>query len=130
MAIQLYLRIDDPKLRFLYYMKSSLLTTAYHDTMFNLGCDYGLCFLNTLEARIVKKTCHRPKTLAPIKGWFVGRVSRMHIKFGNYRVDYKNPIDWMDRPSNMEIGLCWYQNETNNKWTCVLTNLLIVDIKK
>ena len=38
------------------YMKPKLLTAANHDTMLNLGCDCGVCFLNTHEARIVKKT--------------------------------------------------------------------------
>ena len=89
------------------YMKPKLLTAANHDTMLNLGCDCGVCFLNTLEARIVKKH-GRPKKLAPIKVWFVGRVYRMRRKFGNRWVEYRDPIDLMDHPSNMEIGLCWY----------------------
>ena len=29
----------------------------------------------------------------------------------------------------MEIGLCWYQNGTKNKWTYELTNHLVVDLK-
>ena len=37
------------------YMKPKLLTAANHDTMLNLGCDYEVCFLNTLKARIVHK---------------------------------------------------------------------------
>ena len=32
--------------------------------------------------------------------------------------------------SSMDIGLCWYQNETNNKWTYDLTDHLMVDLKK
>ena len=35
----------------------------------------------------------------------------------------------MDRPSNVEIGLCWYQKNANNKWTYDLTNHLMVDLK-
>ena len=30
-------------------------------------------------------------------------------KIGNHRVEYKDPIYLMDHPSNMQIGLCWYQ---------------------
>ena len=71
-------------------MRPKLLTTANHDTMLNLGCDYGVCFLNTLEARTVK---------------ICGRVNRMCRKFGNPWVEYRDPIDLMDHPSNMEIGL-------------------------
>ena len=33
----------------------------------------------------------------------------MRRKFGNRWVEYRDPIDLMDHPSNMEIGLCWYQ---------------------
>jgi hypothetical protein len=29
----------------------------------------------------------------------------------------------------MEIGLCWYQNGTNNKWTYNFTNHLVVDLE-
>ena len=44
-------------------------------------------------------------------------------------VGYRNPIDSMDYPSNMEIGLRWYQKGTNNKWTYNLTNHLMVDLE-
>ena len=30
----------------------------------------------------------------------------------------------------MEIGLCWYQQGTNNKWTYDLTDYLMVDLEK
>jgi hypothetical protein len=49
--------------------------------------------------------------------------------FGNCWVEYRDPIDLMDRPSNMEIGSCWYLKETNNKWTYNLTNHLMVDLE-
>ena len=29
----------------------------------------------------------------------------------------------------MEIDLCWYQRETNNKWTYNLTNYLMIDLE-
>jgi hypothetical protein len=35
-------------------MKRKLHTVANHDTI-NFGCDYGVCFWNTLEARSVRK---------------------------------------------------------------------------
>ena len=66
---------------------------------------------------------------APIKVWFVGRVLGMLRNLGNSCVKYSNPIDLMDRQSNMEIDLCWYRQGTNNKWTYNLTNHLIVDLK-
>ena len=52
----------------------------------------------------------------------------MHRKFGNCWVEYKDPIDLMYHSSNMEIGICWYQKETNNKWTYNLTDHLMVDL--
>ena len=39
-----------------------------------------------------------------------------------------NLIDLMDHPSNMEIGLYWYQG-SNNKWTYNLPYHLIVDLE-
>ena len=35
------------------YVKPKLLTTMNHDIILNLGCDCGVCFLNTSKARIV-----------------------------------------------------------------------------
>ena len=32
-------------------------------------------------------------------------------KFGGSWMECRNPIDLMDRPSNMEISLCWYKVE-------------------
>ena len=41
----------------------------------------------------------------------------MHRKLCNHWMEYRDPIDLMDCPSNMKIGLCWYHKRTNNKWT-------------
>ena len=53
----------------------------------------------------------------------------MHRKFGNCWVEYRDPIDLMDHPSNMRIGLCWYKKGTTNKWTYDLTNFLIINLE-
>jgi hypothetical protein len=37
-----------------------------------------------------------------------------------------NSIDLMDHPSNMEIGLCWFQKGINNTWTYNLTDHLMI----
>ena len=34
-------------------------------------------------------------------------------KFANRWVEYKESVDLLDRPSHMEIGLCWYQKDMN-----------------
>jgi hypothetical protein len=44
----------------------------------------------------------------------------MHRKFGNRWVEYRDPIDLMDRSSNMEIGLCWYQKEPTMSLVMIL----------
>jgi hypothetical protein len=62
--------------------------------------------------------------VAPIKVWFVGRVYRMLQKFGIRWMEYGDPIDSMECPSNMTIGLCQHQVGTDNKWTCDLIQLL------
>ena len=41
----------------------------------------------------------------------------MCTKVGNQWMEYKDPIDLMHQPSNMESGLCWHEKGTNNKWT-------------
>jgi hypothetical protein len=50
----------------------------------------------------------------------------MHERFDNRWVECMDLIGLMKRPSNMEIGLCWYQKETNNKGIYHLTNHLMV----
>ena len=47
----------------------------------------------------------------------------------NCRVEYRDPTDLMDRPSNMEIGLSWFQKGTNNKWTYNLMDHLMADLE-
>lgn len=47
--------------------------------MSNLGCECGVCFLNTLEARIVNM-CDRPKKLPPrfdLLGGFIGCIENL-----------------------------------------------------
>ena len=39
----------------------------------------------------------------------------MRRKFDNCGVEYRDPIDLMDCPSNMEIVFSWFQIVTNNK---------------
>ena len=53
----------------------------------------------------------------------------MRRKFGNHWVEYRDPIDLMDCPSNMEIGLSWYQKGTNNKWTYDIIDHLMIDLE-
>ena len=50
-------------------------------------------------------------------------------KFGNQWVEYRDPIGLIDRPSNMEIGFCWYQKGTDNKWTYNLTDHLMLRLE-
>ena len=50
------------------FMMPILLTNANHDTVLNLGCDYGVCILNTHEARIVKNECDiDPKNILQLR---------------------------------------------------------------
>ena len=54
----------------------------------------------------------------------------MHRKLGNHWVECKDPVDLMDRQSNMYIDLHWYQKGTNNKQTCNHTNHLMLDLEQ
>jgi hypothetical protein len=33
----------------------------------------------------------------------------MRKKFGDLWMKYRDPLALLDHPSNMDIGLCWYQ---------------------
>ena len=50
----------------------------------------------------------------------------MQKKFGNGWVEYRDRIDLINQPSNMEIDLCWYWKRTNNKLTYDLTDHLMI----
>lgn len=54
----------------------------------------------------------------------------MHVKCDNYRVEYWDPIDVMDYPTNIEIDIYQYQKGTNKKWTNDFTHHLIVDLER
>ena len=53
----------------------------------------------------------------------------MRHKIGNRWIEYRQPIDLLDQPSNMEIGLCWYQNKNGSMWTYDLTDHLMVELE-
>ena len=53
----------------------------------------------------------------------------MHRKFDNCWVDCRDPIGLMDCPSNVQIGLCWYQRGTNNRHTYDYIDHLMVDLE-
>jgi hypothetical protein len=42
----------------------------------------------------------------------------MHKKFGDCWVEYRDPIDSMDHPSNMEIGFRWITKESSGYTIC------------
>ena len=69
-------------------------------------------FFNVLEARAVKNH-GRPKPISSNQVCFVWRIHKVRKKFGNHWVECRNPIDLMDCPSNVDIGLCWYEKWTN-----------------
>ena len=92
-----------------------------------LGCDCAVVFLNTLEVQTVKKR-GKPRLSAPTKIWFLGRVYKMRRKIINRWVEYKDPIDLLDRPNNVEVGLCWYQKSAGLKWSYDLTDHIMVEL--
>jgi hypothetical protein len=69
-------------------MKPTLLTATNHDTIVYLRCDYAwFCdFLNTHEAKVMKKTRGRARKTTSIKAWFVRRVYKMRNFCGTNRL--------------------------------------------
>ena len=61
MAIQLYLKIILLILRLAYCTKPKLPIAANHDSMVNLYCDCGACFLNTQMKLELSNIHGRPK---------------------------------------------------------------------
>lgn len=50
-------------------------------------------------------------------------------KYRNHWTEYRDAIDLMNHPSNMDIGLCWYLNGTKKKWTYNLADPLMIDLE-
>jgi hypothetical protein len=51
------------------------------------------------------------------------------IRIGNGLIEYRQPINVLDWPSNIETGLCWYQNNNEPMWTYDLTSYLMVGLE-
>ena len=60
--------------------------------------------------------------------WFLGRMDRMRRKIINRWVEHIDPIDLLDRPNNVEVGLCWYQKSARLKWSYDLTYHIMVEL--
>ena len=109
------------------YTEEKVKTLANRDTLLKLGCACSVVFFNTPEVQTVKKR-GRPRLSAPTKMWFLGRVYRMRRKIINRWVEYRNPVDLLDRPNNVEVGLYWYQKSAELKWSYDLTNHTMVEL--
>ena len=53
----------------------------------------------------------------------------MHCTIDDRWIEYRQPIDLWDRPSNKTVGLCWYQNKNGSMRTYDLTIHLIVKLE-
>ena len=53
----------------------------------------------------------------------------MHRRFDNCWLEYRDSIESMDRPSNMEIDFCWYQKGPNNELIYDLINHFMANLK-
>ena len=83
-----------------------------NDYLLKLGCVCAVLFIFQAIVEGVKEEGEKRKLAKTLstKTWYLGRFYRMRRKIGNSWIEYQQPIDLLDRPSNMEIGLCWYQN--------------------
>ena len=50
-------------------------------------------------------------------------------KITNRWVEYREPIDLLNRSSHMEIGLYWYKKDHGSLWTYDVTDHIMVDLK-
>ena len=81
------------------------------DYSLKLKCDHVASFISQGVVEGVKKRgkISRLAKILTTKTWSLGRVYRMCNKIGNRWFEYWQPIDLLDQPSNMEIGLYWYE---------------------
>ena len=49
----------------------------------------------------------------------------MRRKIASRWVEYREPINLLDQPSHMEIGICWYQNDHGSP----LTDHIMIDLE-
>ena len=50
-------------------------------------------------------------------------------EIGNRWFECWQPIGLLDQPSNMEIGLCWYENKNGSMSTYDLTDHIMVELE-
>lgn len=78
-----------------------------------IGSDCAVLFERT-STKDNAKTNKRGKTVSTSQGvmkgtWYLGRVMSMRRKLGGSLKETRGPFDLLDRPSNVEIHLAWYQ---------------------
>ena len=44
-------------------------------------------------------------------------------------IEHQESIDLLNWPSNMEVGLCWYQNKNGSMWTYDLTYHMMLELE-
>ena len=88
-------------------LKVRLFRAGDKDYLSKVGCDYVILFISQAVVEGVKKRGKRKLAKIIItETLYSRRVYRMCHKFGNRWIEYWQPIDMLDQPSNMEIGLC------------------------
>ena len=53
----------------------------------------------------------------------------MRREIDNRCIEYRQPIDFSERPSNMEIGYRWYQNKNKSMWTYDVMDHLLMELE-
>ena len=101
------------------------------DYALKLRCDHMASYISQGVVEGVKKRgkiSKLAKTLTT-KTWSLGRVYRMCNEIGNRWFECWQPIGLLDQPSNMEIGLCWYENKNGSMSTYDLTDHIMVELE-
>ena len=96
--------------------KKEIWRVGDNDFNLKLGCDCALAFVTEAMIEKLKRKRKRPSKSKALttKTWYLGRVYKMRRKFANRWVEYREPIDLLERASHMEFGLCWYQKIMNH----------------
>ena len=72
-----------------------------NENLLKLRYDCAISIVSQVVVEGMKKKRDTTKT------WYLGRVYRVCHKIGNRWIEYGQPINLWDWPSNMEMELCW-----------------------
>ena len=86
-------------------------------------------FTQRVVERVRKKERSKLAKILTTKIWYLGTLFGVRRKIDNRWIEYRQPIDLLDQPPNLKIGLYHYQIKNESMWTHDLTNCLMIKLE-